>query len=228
MRADMKKIALLCALDYEITGLTEKLEGSSKETVLGTTFTKGSYGDKKVCMATTGVGKTAAAGTAMQMIQYFDPDVIFNIGMAGSCNKSLPVGGVVVASVCGYHDFYLDNPQDFGVLTEFKPDEALVEKELDICETLNIKALAGKVATGDRFVDGSEIKEEIRRRTDCDCVDMESAAIAQIALKCGVAYGVVKILSDSADENASEDFAFSALEYSEAAGKIALEFIKRA
>ena len=46
-----------------------------------------------------------------------------------------------------------------------------------------MKALVGKIATGDLFVGDSETKAAIEAKCAPDCVEMEGAAVSQIAAR---------------------------------------------
>ena len=62
----------------------------------------------------------------------------------------------------------------------------------------------GIVATGDIFCTEVEMKEKIRTKFDADVVDMECAAIAQVAYLDEVPFVVVRSISDTPNgENAS-------------------------
>jgi adenosylhomocysteine nucleosidase len=55
--------------------------------------------------------------------------------------------------------------------------------------------------SGDQIVTSSEIRDALLRDfPDAVCVDMETAAIAQVAQQNGLPWGAVRVTSDSADE----------------------------
>ena len=53
------------------------------------------------------------------------------------------------------------------------------------------------IATGDTFVNKTKQKEEIRKEFDALAVDMESASIAQTAIKNNVPVIVIRMISDT-------------------------------
>ena len=67
-----------------------------------------------------------------------------------------------------------------------------------------MKALVGKIATGDLFVGDSETKAAIEAKCAPDCVEMEGAAVSQIAAKNGVPCVILRAMSDNADEDGHE------------------------
>ncbi len=67
-----------------------------------------------------------------------------------------------------------------------------------------VKALVGKIATGDLFVGDSATKAAIEAKCAPDCVEMEGAAVSQIAAKNGVPCVILRAMSDNADEDGHE------------------------
>ena len=202
------KIAVICAIDDEIKLLRDVMDDSSTSSVFGVHVTAGTISGHDVVVCVSGIGKTNAAATAQFVVCEYNPDVIINIGLAGNCEPGLPLGGAVVAQKLLYHDFNMKFAAEGPpYLTEYTPDPVLSELALRTCGDNGIEHTIGIVATGDVFVNDSAIKSDIVDRTGCSCVEMESAAIAQISHKCGVRYAVIKIMSDNADENAHDDFA---------------------
>jgi adenosylhomocysteine nucleosidase len=69
------------------------------------------------------------------------------------------------------------------------------------------RVIEGVIASGDQFFDSREEIDDLRRRLpQVACVDMEGAAVAQVCEEYAVPFAIVRTLSDSADENAPQDF----------------------
>ena len=98
------------------------------------------------------------------------------------------------------------------------------------CEETGVKAIAGKIATGDQFVGDSATKAAIAARVNPDCVEMEGAAVAQIAAKNNVPCVVLRAMSDNADEAGHEVLVvkkFSISEYVTTATRIVARMLER-
>jgi adenosylhomocysteine nucleosidase len=64
----------------------------------------------------------------------------------------------------------------------------------------------GLVLTGDQIVASRAVRDALSREfPDGVCVDMETAAIAQVAHQNGLPWGAVRVTSDSADETFNLD-----------------------
>ena len=133
----------------------------------------------------TGVGKINAAATTEHIIKEYRPNLIINYGTAGSLNSDIK--GLV--KVTGFVDRDMDaRPLNFKLgQTPYEKDIMLGTSEV-VC------------GTGDTFATE-------KPKIDCDIVDMEAYAIAKICKKHKVDFLCYKYISDSADSNASDDWA---------------------
>ncbi|MDI6819901.1 MAG: 5'-methylthioadenosine/S-adenosylhomocysteine nucleosidase [Candidatus Hodarchaeaceae archaeon] len=103
------------------------------------------------------------------------------------------------------------------LLSYFEADSDLVALAMragELVELRRIPALgwtptvrAGTVVSGDQFVASSQKRDWLSRAFDASAVDMEGAAIAQVAHLRGVPWVLVRCNSDVADENAYADMA---------------------
>ena len=92
-----------------------------------------------------------------------------------------------------------------------------------------VKAIAGKIATGDTFVGDAETKKAIEEKCHPDCVEMEGAAVSQIAGRNGVPCVILRAMSDNADESGYEVLVvkqFSITEYVKTATEIVANMIE--
>ena len=65
---------------------------------------------------------------------------------------------------------------------------------------------AGRIATGDWFVNDRATRDAIAQRTGADLVEMEGAAIAFVAERFGVPWIVIRSVSDAGDASAPTAF----------------------
>jgi 5'-methylthioadenosine/S-adenosylhomocysteine nucleosidase len=66
--------------------------------------------------------------------------------------------------------------------------------------------VGGTIASGDQFIADPDRVGWLRRTFDASAVEMEGAALAQAASHLGIPFAVLRILSDSADGDAVQDF----------------------
>ena len=68
------------------------------------------------------------------------------------------------------------------------------------------KIKTARLASGDKFISSSEVKDKLIADFDAEICDMEGAGICIIANKNGVPALSLKIVSDNADETSPADF----------------------
>ena len=71
----------------------------------------------------------------------------------------------------------------------------------------NVHAISGTVATGDKFIHKRDDKERIVSLFGASACEMEGGAIAHTAYVNSTPFAVVRAISDSADGEASMDYA---------------------
>ncbi|MDA0617265.1 MAG: 5'-methylthioadenosine/S-adenosylhomocysteine nucleosidase, partial [Proteobacteria bacterium] len=143
----------------------------------------------------TGVGKVNASYNLTKAITQKKPDVILNIGTAGS--KKFNYGNIILcnkfiqrdmnATAFGYKPFETPNDQTPQILEYFTLNENIFDG-IGIC------------GTGDSF----EIN--ITGDEPYDVVDMEAYALAKIAKAENIPFVCVKFISDGADNNAPQNW----------------------
>jgi len=82
------------------------------------------------------------------------------------------------------------------------PADSAVADKLLIASRLESKhASGGVVVTGDQIITSAQVRDALAHEfADAVCVDMETAAVAQVALRNNVPWSGLRITSDSADE----------------------------
>ena len=90
----------------------------------------------------------------------------------------------------------------------FPADEELVKKAVEANQKANpeIHTFTGRVASGDQFIAAGDVKDRIAEGFHPLCVEMEGAAIAQVAYLNKVSYVIIRAISDKADNSATMDY----------------------
>jgi adenosylhomocysteine nucleosidase len=161
-------------------------------------------------VAVGGIGKVSAALTTQFLHDAFKPRCIVAIGLAGELNAEHSRGHVVIASAAMQHDLDARPLMPArGVvpslgLAAINADAAVAEKLLVAAKRAveNPRIVrSGLVLTGDQIITSQAAREAIARDfPDGLCVDMETAAVAQVAQQNLLPWGAVRVTSDKADE----------------------------
>ena len=160
----------------------------------------------RIVVVVGGVGKVAAALATQFTCDVFKPRCVISIGLAGALASAKP-GQVVVATRAMQHD--LDGrpfTQAKGIIPALGigtiPANSAVSDTLLRAARYNSEdARAGLVLTGDQVVTSRAIRDALAKDfPDAACVDMETAAVAQVAYQNDVPWSGLRVISDSADE----------------------------
>lgn len=204
-------LGIIGAMEEEVEILKEKMTIEQVVTAAGMTFYKGRLHDQEIVLARSGVGKVNAAVCAQLMITLFDVDYLVNSGVAGTLNKDLDQGDIVISTDAVQHDFDVTALGDplgeisrLGI-TYFEADEKLIDVSKKAASNLKLKGVnivEGRVASGDQFIAGGPVQERIQKHFAPSAVEMEGAAIAHVAYLNDVPYVVIRAISDKADGGA--------------------------
>ncbi|HHO56416.1 MAG TPA: 5'-methylthioadenosine/adenosylhomocysteine nucleosidase [Trueperaceae bacterium] len=204
-------IAIIASQEEEIKLLVELLRNKIELKRGPISLYKGVLEGKNVLLVLSGNGKVNAAAVAQLVILEGVSSIIFT-GVAGGLLKEQKIGDIVIASDSVQHDmdvtalgYRLGEVPDDGF--SFESDPRLVELAFSAAMSLEgIEVKKGRVLTGDQFINSSEKIAFLQNEFAAACVEMEGAAIAQIAKKWHCPFVIIRSLSDTADENSHMDF----------------------
>ncbi|HVN47164.1 MAG TPA: 5'-methylthioadenosine/adenosylhomocysteine nucleosidase [Steroidobacteraceae bacterium] len=225
-------LAILSAMPDEITAIVASLGDASERIVGSRRYHRGSFHGVPVVAVFSGWGKVASAATTVELVSSCEATQVVFTGVAGAVQHGSSIGDVVVGTELIQHD--LDASPIFPryevpllgksllgtdpglrrrlrvAAQEFLREDlpgSVVQSERDWFGIAAPKVIEGLIASGDQFFDSAEEIAALRRRLpQVVCVDMEGAAVAQVCEEYSIPFAIVRTLSDSADENAPQDF----------------------
>ncbi|WP_335869275.1 5'-methylthioadenosine/S-adenosylhomocysteine nucleosidase [Bacillus sp. 2205SS5-2] len=207
------KAAIIGAMEEEVVLLRSNIEGVHTEEIAGCEFTVGTMHGKEVILLRSGIGKVNAAMSTAILLEKFRPDVIINTGSAGGFDASLNVGDVVISTEVRHHDvdvtaFGYEYGQVPQLPAAFTADEKLVSlAEAAAKDTMDAQVVKGLIATGDSFMSDPDRVTAIRNKfADLQAVEMEAAAVAQVAHNFAVPFVIIRALSDIAGKESNVSF----------------------
>ncbi|PLR78063.1 5'-methylthioadenosine/S-adenosylhomocysteine nucleosidase [Bacillus sp. V3-13] len=207
------KIAIIGAMEEEVAILRDNISGRQQETIAGCEFTSGSMNGADVILLRSGIGKVNAAMSTSILLEKFKPDFVINTGSAGGLNPGLNVGDVVISTEVRHHDvdvtaFGYEYGQVPQLPAAFQADSELIRLAEDCAKEIEgTQVVTGLIATGDSFMsDPERVKEISRKFTDLQAVEMEAAAIAQVAYQFNKPFVVIRSLSDIAGKESNVSF----------------------
>jgi adenosylhomocysteine nucleosidase len=208
-------IAVLTAIPEEIAAFGVHLVETGRETVAGIPIHHGTLDGRPVVLAESGIGKVNGALTASILLDRFRCGGIIFSGVAGGVDPNLDVGDLVIAEQVVQHDY---GAMVHGALEvyragalpfpEFRGEVALKANPALIARARGALAGAqfGTILTGDYYLGCGQTRERLFSSFGGKAVDMESAAVAQVAEAFGAPWLIIRALSDLAGEDSRLDF----------------------
>ncbi|MDE7381649.1 MAG: 5'-methylthioadenosine/adenosylhomocysteine nucleosidase [Muribaculaceae bacterium] len=197
------KIGILVAMDKELRLLLHVMGELVEQTVDGSKMYCGNIGSHEVIVAKCGIGKVNSALTTLTLINFFNPDLVINSGVAGGAGNGVKIGQLLVADKVCYHDVWCGPGTDEGAADGcdrfIKTDTKIVELAHRLLNPED--TVYGLICSGDRFIASAEEVRSIRSRfPEVKAVDMESASIAQVCFMKGKLFNILRIVSDTPGE----------------------------
>ncbi len=229
----MSTIGILAALQEEIATLLTAMGPDVVTRRIGQrVYHEGLLSGRRCVLVLARVGKVAAAATAVTLIREFGVSVVVFTGLAGAVASHVRVGDVVVAQTLMQHDLdarplfpryevpllgrsHFDADAELAtLLAECANDylgsqlaQEIVSATRDAFGMADPVVHCGSIISGDCFVSDTAAVALLRSELpDALCVEMEGAAVAQICYEYGVPCGVLRTISDRADNTAAIDF----------------------
>lgn len=220
----MEIIGVIGAMEEEVALLRPKMQGAVASSAAGTQFLTGELFGKRAVLVRCGIGKVHAALCVQAMYHMYGVTKIINTGVAGSLDPNLSVYDVVISKDVVQHDF---DVAAFGyglghipgVFTDkgasiFNADASLIEAAAAACAKVapTRRALVGRIASGDLFVQRKSDKDRVASTFSAACVEMEGAAIGHACYLNNIPFVIIRAISDTAAEEAGDQFLLNVVE----------------
>jgi adenosylhomocysteine nucleosidase len=223
----------MSAMYEELNRITKQMNISRKTKIGNRTYYEGEFCGQEVVVVFSHWGKVAAALTATTLITRFGVEKIIFTGVAGGISPDLRIGDIVVSRNLYQHDMdsspifpryeipllknnHIETPETeidkaFNIIKDFINEDFsrnFPAEELERFHITKPQVIVGDIASGDEFVSETS---GTRQRIINDlptvlCVEMEGAAVAQVCHDFDIPFVVIRIISDSANDDAHIDF----------------------
>lgn len=228
------KIGVMGAMAEEVSQLLRHMSDTQSETRGMREYVSGELRGKNVTVVFSRWGKVAASSTVTTLIERYGVNCLVFTGVAGAMDQSLNVGDIVIADTLVQHDMNasaLPGIEKYEVpllgISRFTVDRHHAEAALRAAETYlaedlqadvdadtlhefqitKPRVVTGTIASGDQFIADDSSAQTLREQiAGLKCVEMEGAAVAQVAYEHGIPCIVLRTISDKADNSAVVDF----------------------
>jgi adenosylhomocysteine nucleosidase len=172
-----RSIAFVCAMPMELEPLTREL-GLVEAAFDGRTVHTGRLGERAVVGIVSGMGTRLAADAVEWLLDRYDVDHLFVVGIAGAGMGDAPIGALVMPEVV------VHGPSG----REHRPTR------------LGDHDHAGHLWTNDELIDDLDELTALHQERGVVALDMETAAIAHVCETRGVPWSVFRAISDRSSE----------------------------
>lgn len=227
----MKKIGIIAAMNEEMQEIKNIMKNIEEKNIFNLKIFLGIIEDKECVLVECGIGKVNAARTTQILIDNFEIEFIINIGTAASTTDKLNITDVVIGKSLVQHDFDItafghEKGYITGVGRYINSDRTLLkrcEEVMNFIDTDNsYNVHVGTIASGDLFCTDKKVADNIYKEFGAICVEMESAAVAQICMLDNIPFIIIRSISDTPNGNNNIDFD----EYLKIASKRGAHFLK--
>jgi nucleoside phosphorylase len=178
------RTAFVCAMPMELTPLKKKLSLVKAEMGPLDVY-QGILGRNEVVAVVTGMGTKLAAAVLESLLEQLEVARIVVVGITGALESETPIGTIV------YPEVVVDSATGL----EYRPDQIAPAKP------------TGKMWTTDVLV--TDLDVIARLRSDgVVALDMETAALAQIAERHRIPWSVFRAISDRASDGSLDEEVF--------------------
>jgi adenosylhomocysteine nucleosidase len=234
MSDPVRPLGIVAALPEEVRHLGQALAVDDKVVRGGYAFRLGRLDDKPVVMVEAGIGKVNTALVATLLLDHFGCRMILLTGAAGGLDPALGIGDVVIAEQLIQHDYGaivdgeikpyrpgvapLGEPRDPLVYALDPEVRRLLQRHLDGFRPPTLSGAVtggaarqptirfGTILSGDQFINCEATRLRLFSRFNAHAVEMEGAAVAQVAEQFGMPCIVVRCVSDLAGAESHLDF----------------------
>ena len=170
------------------------------ERLRGAGLRRAERGGKKICFLRAGVGPKRSAARLEEALKAITPAQILIIGYAGAIDPGLRLGDLVCVASARAFSLDKDHPDWDHVNLDGSFDLENGESLAECARSAGLNACVGDALTSSYVLGNPEHKRLLRERFHAAIVDMETAALARIAISSKIPVSCIRSVSDEADD----------------------------
>ena len=199
-------IAVVCAIRQEVSPLVACMNISNKSDVDGVILYHGDMKGMPLMVVQGGIGRKNAIKATSRLLESANVDLLISAGVAGGIRPGLSVGDMVIAESVGYSKQGDYDSDELQLESNFVCKKEIVQLARQISNELESKSHFGNLLTVDKVISQASTKRKIGEQNSFLAVEMESAAVAEVAHEKGVGFAAIRSISDDIDDDLQLDY----------------------
>ena len=177
-------------------------------------------------IACAGIGKVHAAMAAQHLVAR-GCNLLMSLGVAGALDPAIGTGPFWLTHAV-QHDYGAARADGFAAFRGgTMPLGIPANIDFAAIDDPGSGLVGARIVTGDSFVENAAAAAALAARHDAQLVDMESAAIAQVAAAHGLPFAGIRSVSDGANEDSADNFQAQLARAAEAAAGAAMAVLPK-
>ena len=199
-------IAVLCAIRQETSPLVACMNVSKKFSIDDIPFYQGDLNGQPLTLVQGGIGRENTIKAASCLLESTKVDLLISAGVAGGIRHGLNVGDLVVAERVGYTRQNDLDGEELQLESDFVCKEEIVQLARRCSNDLESKLHFGNLLTVDKVISQASTKRRIGEQDSFLAVEMESAAVGEVACEKGVEFAAIRSISDDIEDDLHLDY----------------------
>jgi adenosylhomocysteine nucleosidase len=220
-------IAVLCAIRQEISPLVACINVHEKFDIEEVLFFLGDLNGLPLVLVQGGVGRKNAVKSANYLLESVKVDLLISAGVAGGIRHGLNVGDLVVAESVGHSNQCDFDGEELQLESDYVCNKEVFQLAMQLSKGMESRFHFGSLLTVDKVISSASTKKRIGEQNSFLAVEMESAAVAEVAYRKGVKFAAIRSISDDIDDDLHLDYdSIISVEGKAKVASIALEVLK--
>ncbi|WP_343192328.1 5'-methylthioadenosine/adenosylhomocysteine nucleosidase [Buchnera aphidicola] len=227
------KIGIIGAMKQEISCLFPEIKKCKINKIQNHIIYTGRIQGIQTILLLSGIGKVSASMVTTLILINYQPDIIINIGSAGSLNPLLKINDIIIPNKICYHDvdvctfkYSIGQIPHYPIV--FFPNFRLLAIAKICLKALYYPFKEGLMLTGDSFVSNkNQFTSILKNFPEAMAIEMESTAIAQVCYKFNTPFLIIRAISDLSDNNSNTYFKKNIKNISNCLAQIIINILKK-
>ncbi len=217
MKGSQLTLGIICPVPIEYKACRDVLKLSGEKRLMGRLASSKLDKRLEIIAVQAGPGKIRCASATQLVIDRYTPDVIMDVGGAGSLSPEISFFDVICAEkayeydICPVEEFsrYADDLMTHTILNDLTEEGRKVFRQFSshIKNKISLNLKTGDIACGERNVDNKILRDKLHDLFNASACNWETSAVLKTAQLSGVKALSFRVITDEASEDMEKELA---------------------